>query len=112
MSDILYADELVEVTEDSILFRHYYFPFGSKTVSLTDVESVKTLEPTLKDGKWRIYGTGNFHTWFPLDKRRPDRDLIFLMTLKNRWWRVGFTVENSSVVRELLKAQGFMSERA
>ena len=88
MSDIVYSDKLVEITEDSILFRHYYFPFGSKTVNLDDVESVKTLEPTLRNGKWRIYGTGDFHTWFPLDKKRPDRDLIFVMTLKRRWWRV------------------------
>jgi hypothetical protein len=110
MSTIVYSDKLVEITEDSILFRNYYFPFGSKTVNLTDVKSVKALEPTLWNGKWRIYGTGDFHTWFPLDKKRPDRDLIFLMTLKKRWWRVGFTVENSSVVSELLRAQGFMNE--
>ncbi len=108
MSDILYADKLVEITENSILFRHYYFPFGSKRINLDDVASVKTLEPTLRNGKWRIHGTGDFRTWFPMDAKRRSRDLIFVITLRKRWWRVGFTVENASIVSDFFRAKGFI----
>ncbi len=31
-SEVVYLDKLVEITDNSILFRWYYFPFGSKRV--------------------------------------------------------------------------------
>ena len=108
MAEILYADTLVEISRDSIVFRNYYFPFGSKKINLNHVKSVKTLKPTVWNGKWRTAGTGDFRTWFPRDMKRPSRDEIFIMTLHNHWWRVGFTVENSNAVKQIFEEKGFI----
>lgn len=98
---ILYTDGLIELTDDSILFRNYYYPFGSRRVTLSEVDTVRVKKPTISTGKYRYYGTGDFRTWFPPDSRS-SRDKIFIMTLKNKWWRIGFTVEDSqSVVKTL-----------
>ena len=67
MSNLIYTDKLVEITEREILFRHYYFPIGSKKIDITNIERVKILKPTLLNGKWRIHGSGDFHTWFSCD---------------------------------------------
>ncbi len=101
MEEIVYTDKLVEISHDAILFRHYYFPVGSKRINLNDVEKIEILNPTLINGKWRIHGTGDFRTWFPRDTKRPGRDMIFIIFFYKHWWRIGFTVENSNEVRQI-----------
>ena len=102
MSELLYKDKLIEVFEDSVIFHDYYFPFRDKRVEFKDVDSVIVLKPTILSGKYRYYGTGDFRTWFPPD-HRSSRDKIFVMKLKKKWWRVGFTVEDSGIVLDILK---------
>lgn len=101
-----YADDLVSIAGDSMRFRHYYFPRGSRTIDLTAVERVEVLEPTLRNGKWRIHGTGDLRTWFPRDSNRPHRDCIFLLHLRGRWRRIGFTAEDSGSVIRVLRERG------
>ncbi len=109
----LYKDALVEISDQEIVFHRYYFPFCSdKRVPLQQVERVETRQPGLWGGSWRIWGSGDFHTWFPLDGARPNRDRIFIMFLKNRYWRIGFTVEHSQEVTEILKERGLLRETA
>ena len=102
MNNEQYSDKLIEISEDSILIRKYYFPFGSKRVDLSDIENVTVNEPSLISGKYRYWGTGDFRTWYPPDNRI-KRDKIFIMKLKKKWWRVGFTVEDSQTVLNLLR---------
>ena len=104
MDSTLYSDKLVEISEDSIVFRNYYYPFGNKRVKFEDVDRIAVEKPTLLSGKYRYYGTGDFRTWFPPDNRS-KRDKIFIMILKKKWWRVGFTVEDSQTVLNLLKTK-------
>jgi len=52
---ILYSDSLVEITEDSILFRDYYYPRGSKRVNFSDIENMLVKKPTLMNGRWRLW---------------------------------------------------------
>lgn len=108
MTEIIYTDNLVEISNDSILFRHYYFPVGSKKINLNDIKKIEILNPTLTHGKWRIHGTGDFRTWFPLDTKRPKRDMIFIIFFHKRWWRTGFTVENSNKVRQIFMDKGLI----
>lgn len=57
----IYSDSLVSIDENTITFRRYYFPTGkSKIVRLSDVERIVVSAPTLRNGKWRIHGTGSF----------------------------------------------------
>lgn len=77
MSDnVVYSDKLLEINEHSVLFHDYYYPFGSKRVNFAEVESVTIVKPTLSSGKYRLYGTGDFRTWFPPDGSRSSRDKI------------------------------------
>lgn len=94
--DSLYADNLVRLTERELIFRHYYFPFGAKRLPLSSIRDVQSLKRTLRHGSWRIWGTGDFRTWFPLDLKRPSRETIFLIRLRHQQRQIGFTVEDST----------------
>lgn len=102
-ANVLYADRLVRISDDSILLRDYYFPFGSKRIGFDEIASVNAREPRLLNGKYRIYGSGDLRTWFPPDWKRPTRDRIFIIHLRRQWHRVGFTVEDSRAVERILK---------
>jgi hypothetical protein len=100
----IYTDKLVSMSEQAITFKHYYYPSRkSKTVRLADIDRIWVKAPTLRNGKWRIFGTGSFKTWFPEDVCRPQRDRIFFAELKNKWVRIGFTVEDADRVEAIFR---------
>jgi len=101
----LHADKLIIVTQDAITFRWYYF-WGSKTVPIADIESIQVLEPTVLNGKWRIWGTSGPGGWLPLDWSRPSRDRIFLLHYKNKKFQIGFTAENGAFAENTFKTLG------
>ena len=107
-ADVIYSDRLVEITKGSILFRNYYFPFGSKRVPFSDVDNIVAKETTWRNGKWRIHGTVDFLTWFPRDWKRPSRDRIFFVSFPNKRRRIGFTVEDSETVAKILADEGLL----
>jgi hypothetical protein len=111
LSKVLYSDALVEISEESILFYNYYFPTGNKRVRLDQISKIKILESTIWTGKWRLAGTGDFRTWFPTDYDRPSRDKIFILLLKNKWRRIGFTVENSTAAAKIFIDKGLLIEQ-
>jgi hypothetical protein len=106
---ILYSDQLVEITDESILLRGYYFPFGSRRIRFSEILGISVNEPTIWNGKYRIYGSGDLRTWFPPDVKRPVRDKIFVISLKNRWRRIGFTVEDSAAVEAIMQKRTWSS---
>jgi hypothetical protein len=101
-NNILYSDKLVEIYNDSILVRDYYYPFGDKRVHFENIERILVQKPTLKSGKYRYYGSGDFRTWFPPDNRT-SRDKIFTIIIKKKWWRIGLTVEDSQAFQNVIK---------
>lgn len=108
-TNIIYQDKLVEITNDSILLKNYYFPSQKpKEILFNSIEKVKVKLPTLATGKWRFQGTGDFHTWFPLDPERNKRDKIFFISLKGKWLQIGFTVEDSETVQSIFKSKGML----
>ena len=109
----LYSDGLVELTDEAILFRHYYFPIGgSRSIPIVDIKQIEQRPPTLSNGKWRLWGTSNFRQWFPVDWRRPKRDAIFFLIRSGRKKKIGFTVEDNEEFVEAVKNSGidFMKE--
>jgi hypothetical protein len=107
----LYKDKLIELTEQEIVFHRYYFPFGGdKHVLLSHIASVKVKPASVFGGSWRIWGTDDFRTWFPLDGRRPGRDRVFVASLRDSSRRIGFTVENSQQLTDVLKERGLLQE--
>lgn len=108
----LYKDGLIEVTDQEVVFRRYYFPFGgAKHVPLSQIESVQVRPPSVAFGSWRIWGGGP-RTWFPLDGARPSRDAIFVASLRGGFMRIGFTAENSKKVTEVFKERGLLQGEA
>jgi len=102
----LYSDSLVEIRSDSITFRGYYFPAGSKTLPLVDVDKVIYWEPRWWSGKYRYWGSGDFRTWCPKDFSRHTRDRMFLLLKRGRWTRIAFTVEDPERVIWVLRELG------
>lgn len=108
-AEILYSDGLVTISPDTVIFHNYYFPiFTDKRVSTHDIESIEVKEPTVWNGKWRFWGTGNFWIWFPLDMNRASRDCIFHVNLRNKTFKIGFTVEDSTRVEEIFLQMGLI----
>ena len=103
---MLYSDALVDVGDDWIVFKWYFFPFGSKRVEFARVERIETRKPSLREGKWRLWGTFDLRSWFPLDWKRPSRDKIFVAFLRDTSRRIVFTVEDSAQFEEVLRAKG------
>ncbi len=105
-----YKDNLVEISDGNIVFKNYYFPAGDKRVELTRVEYIKEKPCTLRTGKWRLHGTGDllFRVWFPADYERPSRDRVFFMKVKDKWTRIGFTVQNSVFVSDIFRDMGLL----
>jgi hypothetical protein len=107
---VIYRDSLVSITGDSITFFRYSFPLLSdREVLFQDIDFIEIKKPTILAGKWRLWGSGNFSTWFPLDGNRPSRDRIFHATLKTGGMNIGFTVEHSDQVILILKKKGLIT---
>src|SRR5271169_448255 len=105
----IYEDKLIEISNESILLKNYYFPLiGSKRVLFKKIKSVTAEKPSSSNGRFRICGTGNFVTWYPLDFARPSRDKIFMMNLLGDKIRIGFTVKNSEKVLRIFEQKGLM----
>jgi hypothetical protein len=108
-ADALYSDSLVEISADAILFRRYYFPVGAKRLKLADIERVVVQTPTFATGKYRLQGSGDLRTWFPMDLQRPKRTKIFIVILRHKWRRIGFTVEDEAAVERILRERRLLS---
>jgi hypothetical protein len=108
-ASLIYADRLIHMSDDNITFLRYYFPFlAGKQVAYASIDHIDVEQPTLTNGKWRIWGSGNLSTWYPLDTGRPSRDRIFIATLNNQRTRIGFTVEDSAKVIRVLRGKGII----
>jgi hypothetical protein len=107
-ADILYSDSLVEVSTEIILFKRYYFPLGAKRLKLSDIERIIIQQPGFFTGKYRLQGGAGLHTWFPMDLQRPRRNKIFLIILRNRRRRIGFTVENEAALEQIFRERKLM----
>jgi hypothetical protein len=107
--NIIYKDNLTEISNDSILIKNYYFPIiGSKRVLFKNIESVTAEQPSLSNGKFRIWGTRNFATWYPMDFFRSRRDKIFIINLVGKTISVGLTVKSSEAVFQIFEKNGLM----
>ncbi|MFQ5722211.1 MAG: hypothetical protein ACE5GI_06945 [Candidatus Aminicenantales bacterium] len=99
----MYSDKLVKITDDYILLKWYYFFFIPKKIKFSEIEKIAVKEASLFNGAWRIYGSRDLTIWYPVDFLRPRRDRIFIMKIKNKMMKIGFTVEDSGKVINILR---------
>jgi hypothetical protein len=110
VAETIYSDSLVTITGENILFKHYDIFERDKLVFSPYIEEIIVKEPTIWNGKFRFHGTGDFHTWFSRDFQRYKRDKIFFAYLRDKWWRIGFTVENSVAVLQIFQEKGLIRD--
>jgi hypothetical protein len=107
MNNTEYDDDLVHIDSAHVIVKNYYYPSGrDKRVDVRDIDCIHIKRQSVWNGRFRFSGTGNFRTWFATDYERPIRDKIFIMELKNKWWRVGFTVLDSNQAQQVLRHVG------
>jgi hypothetical protein len=103
---VIYTDRLVEVLAEGFKLKNYYFPFcAAKFIPFSNIRVLARKTPTLANGQWRLWGSGDLHTWFPLDWFRPRRDAIFFLTLSSQSLEIGFTVEDTEKFIGVLKSR-------
>lgn len=102
-----YADSLVEITDEDILLKKYYFPtFASKLIKLAKIEKIQIIKKTLFDDEFKVMGTSDFQTWYPLDSLRHKRKFLYLIFEKNKRRKIAFTVEDDDKFKSLLADRG------
>jgi hypothetical protein len=112
-ANLIYSDKLVDVDDKGIRLKKYYFPLGqAKFVKFQDILRIEKRQPTLANGKWRYWGSGDFVTWFPQDWNRSGRDLMFFIKMSTQRTRIGFTVQNSKAFIEAVESKGIRIENS
>jgi hypothetical protein len=79
VNPMTYDDGGVACTDDALVIRRYYFPFGEKRIPYTKIERVQRLPLAGLSGRYRIWGSGDFTHWFNLDWRRPGKSVMFVI---------------------------------
>ena len=79
-----YCDSLIQITNDSLVIKDYYFPLVNKQIPFADVEVVNVLHPQLFNGKYRVWGMTMGEVWLAIDFARFNRDAIFVVTIKDK----------------------------
>jgi hypothetical protein len=106
---VLYEDRLVRITGDSITFQNYSLFLRPRTVCFADIDHIDVKTSRLGTGKYRMWGSGDFSTWFPLDANRSSRDRIFHLSLKTLGMNIGFTVEHPLEVTGILQKKNLVT---
>ena len=109
---MLYSDPLVTITEDEIVVHRYSFPLGGdKRVAWADIDTVRAQTPTINTGRWRLWGTDDFATWFNHDWKRPARPTLFKIKTRTQKLMVGFTAHDADRVKTLLAARDVLTDQ-
>jgi hypothetical protein len=83
-----YDDGLIAITDDGLVIREYDVFLRPKRVRYDEIEGVEEFPLGGVRGKWRIWGSGDFHRWFNLDRRRPSKHIGLALDLGRRWMPV------------------------
>lgn len=79
---VLYTDNVVELNEQGITLRRYYFPLAlSKHIPYTAIHNIEQRPMGIWTGKGRLWGSGDLRHWAPLDLHRPHKDTVIILDL-------------------------------
>lgn len=79
-----YDDGRVALTDDAVLIRSYYFPFGAKQIRYADISQVQRRPLTFMGGRYRIWGSGDLIHWYNYDPARPSKSTAFEIQLSGK----------------------------
>jgi hypothetical protein len=106
---ILYVDRLVQLSNKYLILKNYYFPsMKERKILLCDIARIEIKKNSIWNGKYRNHISAMFNTWFPSDNYRHKRDRIYIIIFPRKWFRIGFTVENTLVVEKIFTEKGLL----
>ncbi len=98
----LYDDKYVKITDEAVEIKEYTFMKKSRIVPFDEIGKIVVKRATAWNGRYRTLGTGEFFIWFAYDDRRFEKDCLFFMTVKGKYWRIGFSVEDPEVFTRIM----------
>ena len=106
MTFVSYDDGRIACTDDALVIRWYYFPFGTKRIRYADIQKVRRQPLTLMTGQWRIWGSGDFVHWANLDPGRTSKTDAFVVYLSTQRVRPVITPDDPEKVAAELAGHG------
>jgi len=83
--DVLYDDGGLQLDEDGLTIRRYYFPWaGPKRIPYAAIRHVIARPMGWLTGKGRGWGTANPGYWLPLDLRRWRKPILLVFDVGTR----------------------------
>ena len=101
----IFQDKKLEIYKDLIIIRDCYAPGLDKKLRISDIENVWVENLTFLGGKYRLWGTGTFRSWFPFHLGREVRDRALVIKRKSgvmKAIKVTLDTEDPSKACELL----------
>lgn len=80
----LYEDKQLTLDGDGITIRSYYFPRGTKHVPYSQIKRYADRSMDKKTGQLRMWGSGDLHHWFYLDRSRRSKTQCIVLDLGQR----------------------------
>lgn len=101
--DTLYDDGLVQLDDNGITLRRYYFPLAtSKHIRYQDIRGVEARPMNWLTGKGRLWGTGTFRYWLPLDTKRPSKNTLVVLDVGGKL-KPAFSPDDADQVVSLIQ---------
>jgi hypothetical protein len=79
-----YHDRWIDVADDGLRIRGYYFPWGTKRIAYSAIRGARRVHMTAMRGKWRIWGTADPRYWASFDPGRPRKTVGFIVDVGRR----------------------------
>ncbi|WP_433604894.1 hypothetical protein [Prescottella agglutinans] len=104
-ADMGYEDCTVRIDDQGVTIKRYYFPIPlPKRIPFARIKDVGSTSLPAINGRWRIWGTTDFGTWYNLDPRRPRKDSAVAVDT-GAWISPGFTPDEPDTVVALIRQQ-------
>ena len=101
-----YDDGRVACTDEALIIRRYYFPFGDKRLPYGAITQVRRQPMGVLNGKWQIWGSGDFVHWFNYDPHRSGKSVALVIEQSGHNARPVITPDNPDEVAAELAARG------
>jgi hypothetical protein len=101
-----YDDGRVALTDDALVIRSYYFPFGAKRIRYADISQVRRRPLVGLGGRYRIWGSGDLRHWYNLDPGRPGKSTALDIELSGKSTIPVITPDQPDEVAAELAAHG------
>ncbi len=100
-----YDDGRVALTDDELVIRAYYFPFGAKRIRYADIRRVRRKPLTTISGL-RIWGSTDLRHWYNYDPGRPGKSAELVIELRGKVTIPVITPDQPDEVTAELAAHG------